>query len=496
LSNPTDNIAPAGDAFEISFGAPLQSAATVSLTIQQTPTHPELAETASIDNGEFVRSAANFFRASDKTVLSLIDSNVTLQPIVRTLRAESGDAADRGLDVFLNATFGNEDFFGGVVGLQELLNNLTPSAAVGVGAQVDVAKVPAGIVAVLTGDDFAAKQAALESSAVTRALLRADAVVGVKAFFDDDKSDLATSAGITCALCHGIVTPSEFELSEGQFVSLPIGPLNVDGTPNTSMDVGTILSLTPFAEASGQATIDFLQGFGAGRFDARALPDNPLEDGLLNPTSIPQLWNFVDLNEQGYSYNWDGQFADSDGSLTALASRGELVFDLVMHANGAFGTNSSSVPLTLFQEPSEELVTALVAAEDQAPGNDIDEQSQLDIQAWQRSLVSPAPGAFDEALAETGFKLFFGDAQCSSCHLSAEFTGPVRTAGIVLTPPLGVLADGIKTPGLRGISSIPPYFHDDSAATLEEVVEIYSGRIVPELTVNEIEAVAEYLRSL
>jgi len=352
LSNPTDNIAPAGDAFEISFGAPLQSAATVSLTIQQTPTHPELAETASIDNGEFVRSAANFFRASDKTVLSLIDSNVTLQPIVRTLRAESGDAADRGLDVFLNATFGNEDFFGGVVGLQELLNNLTPSAAVGVGAQVDVAKVPAGIVAVLTGDDFAAKQAALESSAVTRALLRADAVVGVKAFFDDDKSDLATSAGITCALCHGIVTPSEFELSEGQFVSLPIGPLNVDGTPNTSMDVGTILSLTPFAEASGQATIDFLQGFGAGRFDARALPDNPLEDGLLNPTSIPQLWNFVDLNEQGYSYNWDGQFADSDGSLTALASRGELVFDLVMHANGAFGTNSSSVPLTLFQEPS------------------------------------------------------------------------------------------------------------------------------------------------
>jgi len=99
-------------------------------------------------------------------------------------------------------------------------------------------------------------------------------------------------------------------------------------------------------------------------------------------------------------------------------------------------------------------------------------------------------------LAETGFKLFFGDAQCSSCHLSAEFTGPVRTAGIVLTPPLGVLADGIKTPGLRGISSIPPYFHDDSAATLEEVVEIYSGRIVPELTVNEIEAVAEYLRSL
>jgi len=53
---------------------------------------------------------------------------------------------------------------------------------------------------------------------------------------------------------------------------------------------------------------------------------------LLNPTSIPPIWNFVDLNEQGYAYNWDGLFLDSDDSLTALASRGELVFDLVMHA--------------------------------------------------------------------------------------------------------------------------------------------------------------------
>jgi len=218
LSSPTENITSAGDAFEISFGAALLTPATVSLAIDQTPLHPELAETAAIEQGEWVRTQANFFRASDNTVLSLIDSDVTLQPIFRTLLAESGDLVDRGEDIFLNATFGNEDFFGGVIGLQELLNNLAPSAAVGVGAQVNLAQVPADIVAVLTGDDFAAKQAALESSAVTRALLQADAVVGVKAFFDDD-SGFATSAGITCAICHATVTPTDFELSEGEFVS-------------------------------------------------------------------------------------------------------------------------------------------------------------------------------------------------------------------------------------------------------------------------------------
>ena len=262
------------------------------------------------------------------------------------------------------------------------------------------------------------------------------------------------------------------------------------------MDAGAILSLTPFATSAGQDTIDFLQGFGAGRFDARALPDNPIDDGVLNPTSIPQIWNFVDLDEQNYTYNWDGFFGSDELPNNALASRDELVFDLVLHANGAFGTGSSSVPLAAAVTPSAELVDALVSAEDQTPGNDIDQQSLLDLQSWERSLTSPAPGAFDEALAEEGFRLFFGEAQCVACHFTAEFTGTVVTSGITLEPPQGGLAAGIKTPGLRGISGIAPYFHDDSAATLEEVVEVYSGRIVPELTADEIAAVSEYMRSL
>ena len=496
LTNPTNNMKRAGDAFSISFGADLLEPAMVSLAIDNSPMHPELAESAMVENGEWVRSDANFFRASDTTILSQVGDSGTLQPIFRTLQAESGDSVDRGLDVFLNSTFGNEQFFGGVVGLQDLLNNLSPTAAVDVGVQIDVSRVPEDIVAVLTGDDFSAKQAALESSAVTRALLKADAVVGVRAFFDDEDSDLATSAGITCAVCHTSVTPTEFELSEGVTSALPIGPLALTGVPNLNIDLGTVLSLTPFAVAAGEPTIEFLQGFGPGQFDARALPDNPIDDGVLNPTSIPPIWNFVDLDEQNYTYNWDGFFGSDEAPSNALASRDELVFDLVMHANGAFGTAASSVPLAAAITPSAELVDALVAAEDQTPGNDIDQQSLLDLQAWNRSLVSPAPGSFDESLAETGFELFYGRAQCADCHLTAEFTGPVRSSGITLEPPQGGLANGIKTPGLRGISNVAPYFHDGSAATLEEVVEIYSGRIVNELTAEEISAVAEYMRSL
>jgi len=498
-SLPSGSLASAGNSFNIDVGGELSIPIAVEITIERPPTHPELAELALLNNDEWTSTSANFFRRSDNTIVSLINASGTYQAAYRTLQTETGDGVARGREIFLNETFNNEAFFGGVIGLHELLNGLTPTQAVGVGVQVDVARVPQPIVDVLTGDDNAAKQIALDSPDTTRALLRADAVVGVKAFFGEGgNSELATSAGITCAVCHTRVEPTEFELSDGQLTPLPIGPLNLDGVPNTAMDVGTILSLTPFAENAGQDTVDFLQAFGAGRFDARSLPDNPLEDDVLNATSIPPLWNFIDLEEQGYGLNWDGLFASADEPNNALASRAELVFDLVMHANGAFGTESAGVSAELANPPSQDLLDALVAAEDEAPGNDIDTQSLLDIQSWQRSITSPAPGEFDEALAEEGFRLFNDaeHAKCATCHLTPEFTGPVKSAEITLEPPVGGLADGVKTPGLRGVSHVPPYLHDDSAKSLMDVIDIYSGRIVAELSESEKLALVEYLKSL
>lgn len=149
----------------------------------------------------------------------------TFQPILQVLQTESGDQVARSQDVSLNATLDNEQFFGGVVRLQEVLNNIRPTTAVGAGTQVNIDQVPADIVAVLTGNDFAAKQAALESSNLTRQLLQADAVVGVEASFDNADSNVATSAGMTCAICHITTTPAGLKNSEGEFITLPIGLL-------------------------------------------------------------------------------------------------------------------------------------------------------------------------------------------------------------------------------------------------------------------------------
>ena len=491
------NLAAAGDAVDITLsGGSLSDDQPMKLAIaaDTAPSHPQIGEIARLEGGDWRPLSANFFRDSDDTAIGLTSETSRFRPVHRTLQAATGDGVARGEDLFLNETFGNEAFFGDVVGLHTALNALAPADAVAAGVQVNLAKVPSSIVDVLTGNDLAAKQAALQDPAVTRALVAADAVVGVRG--EADAQGQLTTAGITCALCHVTVEPTQFELSQGETTPLPIGELRLGGAPNTAMDAGAILALTPFAQSAGQATVDLLNGWGAGNFDIRALPDNPLDDGVDNPTNVPPLWNFVDLAEQGYQLDWDGLFVSQEAPDDALASQAEAVYDLVMHANGAFGTDTGTIPPQLSVEPPQALVTALVQAEADDPGNVIGAQALRDVQTWQRSLVSPAPSGFNEQAAETGFELFYGKANCSGCHSSLEFTGP-GLFNITGKDLQGGLAGGIKVAPLRGVSATAPYFHDGSAQTLRDVIDVYIAQgFVPDLTSDERSALVEYLKTL
>ena len=399
----------------------------------------------------------------------------------------------------MDETFGNEAFFGDVIGLHSLLAAVSPADAVALGVQVDIARLPQSVVDLMTGSDLAAKDAALADPATTRLLLENDAVIGVRARFDGEGKLIR--AGLTCALCHVTVSPTEFQLSAGPTL-LPIGEPQFDGVPNNRIDAGTILSLTPFVQnlGDGGATAAVLQSWGAGNFDIRALPDNPLEDDVVNPTNNPPIWNFVDLAEQGYRFGWDGLFANDGSNDNAIASQAEAVYDLIMHGNGAFGTASATLPAELAVVPPQSLLDALAQAEADQPGNDITADKLLDLQAWMRSLNSPAPGAFDEVMAERGFELFHGDAGCSSCHRSAELTGPGLVTAI--TSPQGGLAGGIKVPSLRGISHTAPYLSDGSVPTLDATVEGVLSVLEaldparPDFSDDDRAALVEYLKSL
>ncbi|MEN8802020.1 MAG: c-type cytochrome, partial [Thiogranum sp.] len=148
--------------------------------------------------------------------------------------------------------------------------------------------------------------------------------------------------------------------------------------------------------------------------------------------------------------------------------------------------------------PPQELVEALVLAETNQAGNDISTDKLLDLQAWMRSVTSPAPGDFDEAKAEAGFHLFFGKANCVACHSSPDLTGPGLFSDITEQTPSGGLSGGIHVPSLRGISHTAPYFHDGSAATLTDAVArfVARGGPVPPLSNEEQGSLVEYLNSL
>ncbi len=86
---------------------------------------------------------------------------------------------------------------------------------------------------------------------------------------------------------------------------------------------------------------------------------------------------------------------------------------------------------------------------------------------------------------QRGLALFEGAAGCVDCHAAPHFTDfefhnigvdPIYDDG-GRREVTGLLADRgkFKTPSLRGVELTAPYFHDGSAASLEDVVDFYDG---------------------
>jgi cytochrome c peroxidase len=81
-----------------------------------------------------------------------------------------------------------------------------------------------------------------------------------------------------------------------------------------------------------------------------------------------------------------------------------------------------------------------------------------------------------------GQDLFFGEAQCATCHPAPYYTDNLmhnlrveRFCKDVMINGRKASADGaIKTFPLRGIKDSPPYLHDDRLLTLDDTVEFFN----------------------
>lgn len=101
------------------------------------------------------------------------------------------------------------------------------------------------------------------------------------------------------------------------------------------------------------------------------------------------------------------------------------------------------------------------------------------------------PGDFDEAMAEAGFHLFHGKANCVACHSSPDLTGPGLFTDITEQPPVSTYPACAVSATRRRISMMP-------AATLaDSVVRLFNcGTPVAPLSDKEQAAVVEYLKNL
>jgi cytochrome c peroxidase len=147
--------------------------------------------------------------------------------------------------------------------------------------------------------------------------------------------------------------------------------------------------------------------------------------------------------------------------------------------------------------------------------NVLERGSQVHFMAEFQELLNfpPAPklrwdGKLDPTQATQaelhGQELFFGKAQCATCHappyytdnlmhdLQAErFYKPQLVNGMVMG------ADGpIKTFPLRGIKDSPPYLHDGRLLTLDDSVEFFNLVLETKLTAAEKRDLVASMRAL
>lgn len=398
---------------------------------------------------------------------------------------------DHGKAIFRDDTFGDEAFWGGQLGLYKAIlgkkqggvgAGVSPKAALGLGLKVDASALPQSTV-----DAIKAGKVDLNDPAVTVALLKADAVVGVKGMFADGK---LTSMGITCALCHSTVDDS-FAPGIGN---------RLDGVPNQDLNVGAIIAaspnLKPLTNLLGvnAATVrKVLNSWGPGRFDAELILDGKAfrPDGKTGATLIPPALGLAGNNEHTWTGSW--------GSIPYWNA---FVAVLEMHGQGDFFDprldNAKKYPVAAKARLGHvthhpDLVTPKLAA----------------LQFYQLALPTPAPpaGSFNATFAAQGRNLFNGKARCASCHMPPTFTESgynlhkAREIGIDDFQASRAPDDRYRTTPLRALWDTKRmheqgFYHDGRFKTLAAVIQHYNAFFGLHLSGEEKRNLEQYLKSI
>jgi cytochrome c5 len=395
----------------------------------------------------------------------------------------------QGRQIFRYDTFGDQAFWGDALQLHKAIEGaklggvgggVSPKTALAVGLKVDATKIPASVARAIK-----AGKVNLNDPATTLTLLKLNAVVGVKGFFDRSGRQL-TSLGLTCAVCHSTVDDS-FAPGIGK---------RRDGWPNRDLNVGAIVSLAPNLKpvtdllGVDAATVKkVLASWGPGKFDAELFMDGKAfrPDGKPAATLIPPAFGLAGVNLHTYT-GW--------GSITYWNA---FVANLEMHGIGDFSD-------ARLNDAKKFPVAARAGFGHVHHETDLISPKLPALHVYQLSLPAPKPprGSFERAAAERGEKVFDGPGKCASCHMEPTYSEP----GWNLHTPESICTDAFqadrsptgmyRTTPLGGLFAHAKggFYHDGRFKTLPDVVAHYDSCLRLGLGAAEQSDLVQYLKSL
>jgi len=371
----------------------------------------------------------------------------------------AADLIEQGRATFRYETFGDETQWSDTLRMHEVIRSaVDPTTALAVGLKVDSQALPAEVVKGIRDGSIS-----LKSPATTVALLKMNAVVGLQGTVETrDGKDTLTRVGVTCALCHSTVDNS-FAPGIGK---------RLDGWPNRDLDPGAIIALSPALSPAQKA---IYKSWGKGKYDPRFNLD-----GKSGAQVIPPAYGLASIHR-----------VTTTGDGVNLAYWNRYVAVTQMGGHGTFVESRTGVSVA---HGSVDRVEGKLAA----------------LQAYQLSLPAPAApaGSFNVAAAQRGKLVFEGAGKCATCHSGEQFTDANQRLHAVSDVVSEPEAAGVpsyasrsatrtyRTSPLRGIWQHAPYFHNGSAATLEDVVSAYDKRKSLGLTAQQSGDLAQYLKSL
>lgn len=393
-----------------------------------------------------------------------------------------------GRGIFRFDTFGDEAFWGDHLRLHEAIAGeelggvgpgVSPRTALAVGLKVDETALPRSLKKALRKGEVD-----LDDPATTLALLKLDAVVGVKGFFADG-GDFA-SMGITCAFCHSTVDDS-FAPGIGR---------RLDGWANQDLNVGVIVSLAPnkkpLTDLLGvdETTVNkVLLSWGPGMYDAILNQDGKAfrPDGKPAATRIPPAFGLGGHNLATWGAGW--------GTVTYW---------------NAYVANTQMMGIGNFfdprlNDPVKYPIAARTGRWNIRHDRDLITSKLEALHFYQLGLEPPEPpkGSFDPAAARRGEAIFNEKGKCADCHVPPLFAEP----GYNGHKPGEICIDafqanrapdnGYVTAPLHALftKSKRGFYHDGRFPTLDAVVEHYNSCFGLGLTAPERADLVQFLKS-